>query len=83
MRQINRTLSAPVRVPWKPPVNARGHDTDMFRSIVPALGGSAPLMSLISVDLPAPFRPRIPTRSPGLIVKSISLRTRRQPTFVR
>ena len=32
---------------------------------VPAAGGSAPEMSFMSVDLPAPLRPRMPMRSPG------------------
>ena len=33
-------------------------------------GGSAPEMSFMSVDLPAPLRPRMPMRSPGLTERS-------------
>ena len=36
----------------------------MLRSIPPELGDSAPLIIRIRVDLPAPLRPRMPTRSP-------------------
>src|SRR3546814_6860001 len=76
IRQMNRRLSRPVSVPWKPPENARGHDTDILREIVPELGFSLPLIRRIMVDLPAPFFPMIPTFSPGLIMKFTSLSTR-------
>ena len=41
------------------------HASLMLRETVPEVGISAPLMMRVRVVLPAPFRPRIPKRSPG------------------
>ncbi len=49
---------------WNAPPKASGQDTLMVRSIRPEVGISAPLMRRISVDLPAPLRPRMPTLRP-------------------
>src|SRR5260221_8459753 len=42
------------------------------REITPSVGVSIPARSLNSVDLPPPFSPTRPMRSPSMISKSIS-----------
>src|SRR5438477_9699652 len=50
-------LSLPVMAPPIPPVSPTGHDTDIWRSIVPRVGTSIPEMSRISVDFPGAVAP--------------------------
>ena len=67
---MKRMLSLPVMLPPTPPFSPTGHDTDMPRSMWPQLGCSMPAISRISVDLPAPLRPRTASFSPRAIEKS-------------
>src|SRR5271165_735440 len=76
---MNRTLSAPVSSPSKPPPKARGQDIFMPRWIRPWVGRCRPDKILIKVDLPAPFRPMIAIRSPIPTLNEMPSRTRRLP----
>ena len=79
MRQTKRRLSRPLRLPWKAPPNASGHETVISRSTRPDVASSTPPMILISVDFPAPLRPRMPSFWPRCTSKLTRLSTRRLP----
>src|SRR6478609_11868 len=61
MRATKRQFSSPLKEPLKPPEKPIGHDTTPSRAIVPLSGSSVPAITLSSVDLPAPFLPKMPT----------------------
>ena len=75
MRLVKRRFSRPVRLPLKPPAKPMGQETRPLRVTVPLSGRSDPLMMRMSVDLPWPFRPRIPMFTPGRKVMLTSRRT--------
>ena len=49
------------------------------RRTVPDTGRTVPSITLSSVDLPEPDGPTMPTRSPGSMVRSTSIRTGAPP----
>src|SRR5947209_5679918 len=49
------------------------------REMTPLVGSSRPASSLNSVDLPPPFSPTSPMRSPSIISRSMSRKTRFPP----
>ena len=65
MRQVKRMFSRPVRLPWNPPEKPMGQETRLVRLTRPLSGDSAPHITRMSVDLPAPFRPRMPMFTPS------------------
>jgi hypothetical protein len=79
MRAMKRALSAPLSAGFRPMRRAIGQETDMRRSIRPLEGNSTPPSMRISVDLPAPLRPRMPSRSPGRITAVAPRRIQRFP----
>src|ERR1700737_2154225 len=79
---MKRTLSYPVREPSNPPPSANGHDIFSPREILPLVGRISPESILISVDLPAPFRPNIAIRSPIATLNDIPSSPRPLPFSV-
>ena len=70
-------FSRPVSSGWKPVPTSSRLRTRPRSSALPDVGSVIRLRIFSKVDLPAPFRPMIPTTSPGMISKLTSSSARR------
>ena len=59
-----RMFSSPVNSGWRPPPVSSSACTSPVTLSVPSVGARFRVISFRSVDLPAPLRPMIPSRSP-------------------
>ena len=71
----SRTLSRPLSSGWKPAPSSSSAPMRPRVRTLPEVGVSTPVISLSSVDLPAPFSPMIASDSPGCTAKLMSSST--------
>ena len=77
MRPPTSTFWVPVKSAWNPVPSSRSEETRPSVRTAPTEGVVVPVMIFKSVLLPAPFRPTMPTDSPGPSEKETSRRAQR------
>src|SRR3984885_3322101 len=76
-------FSRPVRSCWKPAPNSNRPASLPRTATSPLVGCRTPQMHLSNVDLPEPFRPRIPTVSPSRTVTATSRSAQKSSVALR
>src|SRR5580704_8766018 len=76
-------FSRPVRSCWKPAPSSNRPASFPRTATSPEVGCNTPQMHLSRVDLPEPFRPRMPTVSPSRTWSETSLRAQNSSEGVR